>query len=625
MINEFQGTHKRVFKVDPTRADGLEVTADISAHEVYASYNSPKLSKSNTGPTRFRWRKWVEHVMLPAGFPNSTTPDLVEVAKWDALQTVCSSIVSTLAIRAVLIGVGVGASTASAIGSTASWMLRDGVLMISSIIFSTRVSSNLDCRAKTWRLIADISNDIALLIELFSAWFSRPIFLLLVATASVLKALVSVAGEGTRQALLQHFAKKGNSADVDAKARNRSNISALLGLLLGNIVSYMTPPSSWSTTLKVFITFTIVHLLANYMSVRSMILTHLNAPLLEWCLARFYEHEMELERMVKKTDTKLPSVLNPINNEGEKLSPSHLNISPELANKEENLFILPQTDVLSKTLGSNSPCTFRRFLCGRLHFLSVRIYFGASFYKILHNNANLSVSAKHEIVQKVSESLSVCGVALLFDESRQTYYVLLPEIFTMNGQPTSWVSVAKQFSLSLTSDKESESLSISNRDNGIQSAPNLYKNEALPEVVFETIPRRFLWAYFYAYSHTRAMTLHRQGGGETSSEGDEEPKRDEKGVACESAILGRQDDSTLHVIQSLRADGVLDLRRQCCRLPSEVQRSADDKEATPDQESDDDQLYPLYLRFISELQRNGWNIDRLLVPQQSHTIAIHYL
>ncbi|CCW70369.1 unnamed protein product [Phytomonas sp. Hart1] len=559
--------------------------------------------------------------MLPAGFPNSTTPDFVAVAWWDAIQTLCSSIMSTLSIRAVLIGVGVGASTANTVSSTASWMLRDGMLVVANIVLSTLWSGRLGSRAKTWRHIADICNNLALLVELCSSWFSRYFFLALVATASILKALVAVTGDGVRQTLIPHFAKKGNAADVDAKSRTFNNMATFLGLLLGNVVAFVTPPTSCESTLRAFFIFSIGFQLASQMTIRSMVFTRLNAPRLEWCLGRFYDHEVGIKRTAKKTDTTLESVPNSVQN-GERGSISScLDISPEVANKKESVYTLPSLTLLPQFMPL---CALKQFLYKYLHFLSIKIYFGASLFTILHNNSNLASSIKHCIIKKVGESLSTRGVALLFDESHQTYYVLFSEIHSKDGHPKSWEGFAKQLTLTSLSQKKMESGSASHRDRGASqtSVKLLSTNGVQPEAELEKATQRALWAYFYAYSHTRAMALPRQNGTTMSTQAKEGAPPHNKDAASHAAILGRQDDATLHVIQSLRADGVLDLRRQRCKPRPEFQENAEDKMVKLDQDSDDDHLYPLYLRFISDLQRNGWMMDRLMVPQQGHTIVV---
>jgi hypothetical protein len=89
--------------------------------------------------------------------------------------------------------------------------VRDGTGMIGRILFAWLQGSNLDCNSKTWRLMADILNDLAMTIELLSP-FAPSFFLSMICTASVLKAIVGVAGGATRAAITQHQSRNNNMA-----------------------------------------------------------------------------------------------------------------------------------------------------------------------------------------------------------------------------------------------------------------------------------------------------------------------------------------------------------------------------------------------------------------------------
>jgi hypothetical protein len=59
-------------------------------------------------------------------------------------------------------------------------IIRDGASRIGRIWFTWAQGSDLDCNAKTWRLIADILNDVALFLELLIGVF--PTYFLLLAS-----------------------------------------------------------------------------------------------------------------------------------------------------------------------------------------------------------------------------------------------------------------------------------------------------------------------------------------------------------------------------------------------------------------------------------------------------------
>lgn len=82
-----------------------------------------------------------------------------------------------------------------------TWMLRDGSAMVGRIVFAGVYGTRLDCNSKSWRLFADILNDMAICVEIAAPL--TPFFVELACMGSLGKAIVSVAGGATRAALTQ--------------------------------------------------------------------------------------------------------------------------------------------------------------------------------------------------------------------------------------------------------------------------------------------------------------------------------------------------------------------------------------------------------------------------------------
>lgn len=171
-------------------------------------------------------------------------------------------------------GVGVGDSTATSTAAVTQWILRDGSGMIGRILFAWTQGSNLDNNAKTWRFMADILNDLAMTLEILVSVFPS-LFLPLVCTGSVLKAIVGMAGGATRAALTQHQAKRGNIADVSAKDGTQETALVLVGMVVSLILTPLIGDSQMMTWLF-FCIFTTLHLLANYVAVRGVKLAKFN-------------------------------------------------------------------------------------------------------------------------------------------------------------------------------------------------------------------------------------------------------------------------------------------------------------------------------------------------------------
>eukprot|EP00039_Didymoeca_costata_P002773 m.62523 g.62523 ORF g.62523 m.62523 type:complete len:481 (+) comp11514_c0_seq2:13-1455(+) len=230
---------------------------------------------------------FLQDVFLPQGYPDSVSDDYATYQFWDSAQALCSYITGTLASFAVLKGVGVGDSEATAAGATLTYLTRDGTGMLGRIMFAWYEGTDLDYNAKQWRLVADILNDLAQFIELVAAAFPS-MFVLLVSCASLARSIVGVAGGATRATVTSHQAKKNNMGDVAAKDGSQETCVNLIGLFLGYLI---TP---WVTANQirvwaVFFFFTSLHLYSNYKAVVSLRFEQFNARRASIAISNFLE------------------------------------------------------------------------------------------------------------------------------------------------------------------------------------------------------------------------------------------------------------------------------------------------------------------------------------------------
>ncbi|KAI9355358.1 DUF647 family protein [Zopfochytrium polystomum] len=220
--------------------------------------------------------QFLREAFLPQGFPESVRPDYVPYQIFDTLQAFCSNITGLLATRAVLKGAGVGNAEATATAATLTWVLQDGMGMIGRILFAWKTSFSLDADCKQWRFAADILNDFAALVDVLAPSFPRSWFVFLACVATLSRSLCGVAGGSTKAALSQHFAARGNMADLNAKDGNQETIVGLAGMLIGSLVVHHIPDDSELYTSFCFITFTVLHLAFNYLGVSAVILDVFN-------------------------------------------------------------------------------------------------------------------------------------------------------------------------------------------------------------------------------------------------------------------------------------------------------------------------------------------------------------
>ncbi|PAA79613.1 hypothetical protein BOX15_Mlig031566g2, partial [Macrostomum lignano] len=226
-------------------------------------------------------------VFLPQGYPDSVSADYLTYQIWDTAQAFCSSLTSALASRAVLTGYGVGDQGASVAAATLAWLLRDGCGMVGRILFAWLYGTALDWDCKRYRLLADVLNDLAILIQLLCPLAGppgSPAVVAVLCIASVTLALVTVCGGATRAAFTMHQARQHNMADVSAKDASQETLVNLVGLVVNlTFVPLITGP----VAVPVFIIFTSGHIFGNWCAVRSVAMETLNPSRLHLVVVSF--------------------------------------------------------------------------------------------------------------------------------------------------------------------------------------------------------------------------------------------------------------------------------------------------------------------------------------------------
>ncbi|KAK4762489.1 hypothetical protein SAY86_008257 [Trapa natans] len=219
------------------------------------------------------WRRILE-AFVPEGFPSSVTPDYAPFQVWDSLQGLSTYIRTMLSTQALLSAIGVGEKSATVLGATFQWFLRDLTGMVGGILFTFYQGSNLDSDAKMWRLVADLMNDLGMLMDLVSPLYPSA-FVFVVCLGSLSRSFTGVASGATRAALTQHFALQNNAADISAKEGSQEAVATMVGMAIGMLLARMTmghPIFIWIS----FLSLTIFHMYANYKAVQCLALTSLN-------------------------------------------------------------------------------------------------------------------------------------------------------------------------------------------------------------------------------------------------------------------------------------------------------------------------------------------------------------
>ena len=116
----------------------------------------------------------------------------------------------------MVVGVGVGDSTANPTTALLFSVLQDSVGRLATILFAHRLGTALEPECKMYRLAADFFNDAAMILDCLSPAFPRGLRVMLLSTSSILRALCGVAAGSAKASLSGHFARAGNLGEVNA-------------------------------------------------------------------------------------------------------------------------------------------------------------------------------------------------------------------------------------------------------------------------------------------------------------------------------------------------------------------------------------------------------------------------
>ncbi|KDQ59978.1 hypothetical protein JAAARDRAFT_126263 [Jaapia argillacea MUCL 33604] len=246
----------------------------------------------------------MEDVFLPAGYPSSVSPDYFHYQVFNGLQALCSSLAGLISSRAVLEGFGVGNASASATQAMLLTILQDAISRLSTIAAAYYLGTSLFPECKTYRLLADILNDCAIIIDSLSPLI--PLHYAKVRAAGLcisgsLRALCGICAGGSKTALTFHFVRGGGGAagdvgDLNAKDGSRETVVGLLGMLIGTfLLQHSSSPTSTYIALFVLIAG---HIVSNYLGVRSVAMSTLNRQRASIAWQAFRHSQSEREASV---------------------------------------------------------------------------------------------------------------------------------------------------------------------------------------------------------------------------------------------------------------------------------------------------------------------------------------
>lgn len=257
-----------------------------------------------------RLRRLLADTFLPVGYPASVRAGYLEYQVWDMIQGLCTYLRFTLAIRALLSGLGVGNAAASVVSGTLLWAAKDGASMFATLVFSWATAAEIGLNIRQWRLLADVANDVMLLLQVLAPSFGPRGFAAATCASSIVGALCGVAARASKTSISEHFALH-SLADVVTKEGAQETGVQLLGLAGGAVLLRWLGPAASSTSPArlwgVFSALTAAHLYSSLRAVRSLQFTRPNDVRLGLLLAASRTPDGDLSvSTVSATEPRLP-------------------------------------------------------------------------------------------------------------------------------------------------------------------------------------------------------------------------------------------------------------------------------------------------------------------------------
>mmetsp|Transcript_29202 Transcript_29202/g.93835 ORF Transcript_29202/g.93835 Transcript_29202/m.93835 type:complete len:477 (-) Transcript_29202:141-1571(-) len=207
---------------------------------------------------------------LPSGYPASLPDEYTKYQAFNLLQDLSSNLRGILSTQKILEGMGVGKAGVTSLAATMQWMARDGSSMLGGLLFTAFASSSFGIDIKRWRLFADLINDVALLLDMLAPAYPD-LFLPIICLSSVFKAMCGVAAGACNTAIVQHWAARGNIADVGAKTGAQHTFVSVLALPMGFLFA-QAANSSLQSLWTSFVVLTSIHVWACYSMMRTLAL-----------------------------------------------------------------------------------------------------------------------------------------------------------------------------------------------------------------------------------------------------------------------------------------------------------------------------------------------------------------
>lgn len=150
-----------------------------------------------------------------------------------------------------------------------NWVLKDGASYLVKIGYGSIFGSRFDDDPKSWRIGADIVEDVGGAVEILTPLFPQAYFLPLASLAVCLRGMSLMTGTATRHVVYRSLAARGmqNTGDIATKGESQGVTMKMLGLGLGIVISSQIG-QNYGALLAAYGVLAVGHIAANWKSVQ---------------------------------------------------------------------------------------------------------------------------------------------------------------------------------------------------------------------------------------------------------------------------------------------------------------------------------------------------------------------
>ena len=171
-------------------------------------------------------------VFLPVGYPKSTTSSYTPFIRYNIAHVSLIALARTLSTQAMLLAVGFGQGGALPMAAVVSWLLKDGLGHLGSILVGTSINTKFDSDPKRFKFLSVFLGQAANLLGILS--LAKPgLFLLLTSFSSALSRVGTLAFTSSRARIYENFATAGNLGDLMRCSQAQSTLATILGTAVG--------------------------------------------------------------------------------------------------------------------------------------------------------------------------------------------------------------------------------------------------------------------------------------------------------------------------------------------------------------------------------------------------------